>query len=106
MTVLQESITHLEVRVTRLEKTLQKLVNKPSGNMNGLFSSQPEQPPQAQLINWLKSQGVIRTPTQEEEQLAAEWNDLPEQVKQEHVNFMQHLELDPSLSQIILENRR
>lgn len=106
MTVLQESITRLEVRVARLEETLQNLVNTSSGDTKEVFVAQPTHLTQAQLIDWLKNRGVIRTPTQEEEQLAAEWHELPEQEKQEHIDFMQHLELEPPLSQIILENRR
>ena len=106
MTVIQDSITHLERRVARLEETLQKLLRKRSEELNKVAALQPAQLPQTQLLDWLKDQGVIRLPTAEEEQLANEWNELPENVKQEHKNFMQHLALDPPLSQIILENRR
>lgn len=106
MTMLQETLTRLEGRVTRLEETLQKLLNQPSVDPNEQVASLPKQLTQAQLVDWLKAQGVVREPTVEEEQLAHEWEKLSEAVKQAHIRDMQHLNLDPPLSQIIMENRR
>jgi hypothetical protein len=58
------------------------------------------------IIAWLRSQGLIREPTPEEQQLAAEWDALPEEEKEAHIRLMHSLALDPPLSQIIIENRR
>jgi len=67
----------------------------------------PEKPPDlAQILAWLKAEGLVRDPTSEERRLAAEWDALPEEGKQDHIRLMQSLVLDPPLSQIIIENRR
>jgi len=60
----------------------------------------------AQILDWLKAEGLVRDPTPEERRLAAEWDALPEEGKQDHIRLMQSLVLDPPLSQIIIENRR
>lgn len=59
-----------------------------------------------QLLAWLKAEGLIREPTPEERGLAAEWDALPEEEKQDHVRLMHSLARDPPLSQMIIENRR
>jgi len=67
----------------------------------------PGKPPDlAQILAWLKAEGLVRDPTPEERRLAAEWDALPEEGKQDHIRLMQSLVLDPPLSQIIIENRR
>lgn len=106
MPVLQESVMHLEVRVARLEEALQQLIGNSWEDRAKRDFAQFTSLTQTQLIQWLQAQGVIRTPTPEEVQLASEWEELPEQVKQEHIHFMQHLDLQPSFSQLVLENRR
>ena len=60
----------------------------------------------AQILARLKAEGLVRDPTPEERRLAAEWDALPEEGKQDHIRLMQSLVLDPPLSQIIIENRR
>jgi len=67
----------------------------------------PGVPPDPQhIIAWLRSQKLIREPTPEERQLAAEWDALPEEEKEAHIRLMHSLALDPPLSQIIIESRR
>ena len=67
----------------------------------------PDQPPELEpLLAWLKAEGLIRDPTPEERRLAAEWDALPEEEKQDHIRLMRSLVLDPPLSQIIIQNRR
>ena len=67
----------------------------------------PDKPPDlGQILAWLKAEGLVRDPTSEERRLAAEWDALPEEGKQDHIRLMQSLVLDPPLSQIIIENRR
>lgn len=58
------------------------------------------------LLAELKAEGLIRDPLPEERALAAQWDALPEEEKQAHIEFMRSLVLDPPLSQIIIENRR
>jgi hypothetical protein len=63
-----------------------------------------EPPDPKRLLAWLKAEGVIRAPTPQEHRLAAEWDALPEDEKQAHVQFMHNLQLDPPLSEIIIQN--
>ncbi len=81
--------------MTILEKR-QRVASQAEGKV-----SDPEQ-----LVAWLKVEGLVRDPTPEERRLAAEWDALPEEGKQNHVRLMQSLVLDPPLSRIIIENRR
>ena len=60
----------------------------------------------AQILDWLKAEGLVRDPTPEERRLAAEWDAWQEEEKQAHIRLMQSLVLAPPLSQIIIENRR
>jgi len=82
--------------------------------MQRLAGEEPEAPPPMpgippdpqRLLAWLRAQGLIREPTPEERQLAAEWDALPEEEKEAHIRLMRSLVLDPPLSQIIIDNRR
>lgn len=58
------------------------------------------------ILAWLKAEGLVRDPTPEERRLAAEWDTLPEEEKQDHIRLMRSLALDPPLSHMIIENRR
>ena len=93
MTPLEVEVAQLKVRVERLEMTVRQLAGG-------------EPLDQAQLLAWLKAEGLVREPTPEEYRLAAEWEALPEEEKEAHIRFMDSLVLDPPLSQIIIENRR
>lgn len=106
MTILREDLKQLEQRVARLEETMQKFI--PPQATHNHIAAVPETSSltQIQVVAWLRSRGLIREPTAEEVRLAAEWEALPEATKQEHIDFMQHLRLEPTLSEIILENRR
>ena len=74
---------------------------------NKKLTPPPDQPPELEpLLAWLKADGLIRDPTPEERRLAAEWDALPEEEKQDHIRLMRSLVLDPPLSQIIIQNRR
>ncbi len=66
--------------------------------------SEPSDP--EQVVARLKAEGLIRDPTPEELVLAAEWDALPEEEKQNHIRLMHSLALDPLLSQIIIDSRR
>ncbi|MCS7220970.1 MAG: hypothetical protein RML36_02265 [Anaerolineae bacterium] len=103
MTSLELELVELKARLERLEQQVRRLAGQ-----------EPEVPPPApdepltpqQLIAWLKAQGLVREPTPEERQLAAEWDALPEEEKQAHIRSMHSLVLDQPLSQIIAENCR
>ena len=71
------------------------------GSQAGAKASDPEQ-----LVAWLKAEGLVRDPTLEERGLAAEWDAVPEEEKQNHIRLMHSLTLEPLLSQIIIESRR
>jgi hypothetical protein len=58
------------------------------------------------MVGARRTEGFVRNPTPEECHLAAEWNTLPEEEKQNHMRSMHNLALDPPLSQVILENCR
>ncbi|MBI3245565.1 MAG: hypothetical protein HYZ50_03535 [Deltaproteobacteria bacterium] len=103
MSTVEQELGELKGRVERLETTVRQLAGVTLPDVS------PEPAPLAdpvQLLTWLKNEGLVREPTAEECRLAAEWDVLPEEQKQEHRHFMRHLLLDPPLSQIINENRR
>jgi hypothetical protein len=58
------------------------------------------------VLALLRAEGVIMEPGPRTKALAAEWEALSEEEKQEHRRFMDSLKLDPPLSQIIMDNRR
>ena len=70
-------------------------------SLAGATASDPEQ-----LVAWLKTEGLVRDPTPEERGLAAEWDAVPEEEKQNHICLMHSLALEPLLSQMIIESRR
>jgi hypothetical protein len=103
MSISEQELREFKVRVERLEATVRQLAD----NAQPVTSPEPDQlADQAQLLAWLKTEGLARHPTAEEQRLAAEWDALPEEEKQAHLRFMRSLSLDPPLSQIISESRR
>jgi hypothetical protein len=66
----------------------------------------PEPVNQAQLLAWLKAEGLVREPTPEERQLAAEWDALPEEEKQAICQELDQLPPGHRASDIIIVNRR
>ena len=103
MRSLEGELVELRTRIERLEREVQRLAGE-KGNIAPPTPTEPLDP--EQLIAWLKAQGLVRDPTPEERQLAAEWDALPEEEKEAHIRLMHSLILDPPLSQIIIENRR
>jgi len=102
MTTLEQEVQDLKARLMHLETVLHRLVRE---------MRQAEEPEarapldQTQLVAWLKNHGLARDPTAEERRVAAEWEALSEQDKQAHVARMHRLRLEPSLSQILIEQR-
>jgi hypothetical protein len=102
MTPLEREVVELKVRVEYLEALVHQLVGKV--RQAGL-AALDEPLDLEQFLARCKTAGVVRDPTPEERRLAGEWDALPEEEKQAHISVMQHLVLDPPLSQIITENR-
>jgi len=103
MRKVELELLEIKARLERLERRVRQL----AGEEEEVPPPMPGVPPDPQhLIAWLRSQGLIREPTPEERQLAAEWDALPEEEKEAHIRLMHSLVLDPPLSQIIIESRR
>ena len=103
MSTSEQELRELRVRIERLETAVRQLTD----NVQPTPSPAPNQrTDQEQLLVWLKTEGLARRPTAEEQHLAAEWDTLPEEEKQAHLRSMRSLHLDPPLSQIISESRR
>ncbi len=92
----------LEKRVEALERIVEDSHAEPPH-----LPENPDEWTREDVIAFLRSQGVqISEPTPEELRLAAEWDALSEEEKQAHRAYMDSLQLDPPLSQIIIQNRR
>ena len=102
MTTLEHEVVELKARVERLEALVRQL----EGKARQVVPAALDEPLDLeQLLARCKAEGVVRDPTPEEHRLAGEWDALPEEEKQAHIRVMHHLVLDPTLSQIITENR-
>jgi hypothetical protein len=99
MTSLEQEVMELKTRVERLEATLGRL----TGDLP-LPAGEPGN--QKQLLAWLKAEGVVRDPTPEERELAAEWDALPEEEKQAIRRELDHLPPGPMASDVVIENRQ
>lgn len=100
--IVEQELLELKARVNQLEAEMRRLTNgkPPLRPKPGPIQSHDE------IVAWLMAQGLIRPPTPEELQQAAEWDNLPEEEKKAHILAMHSLALDPMLSEIITENRR
>ncbi|MDX1521139.1 MAG: hypothetical protein R3264_05900 [Anaerolineae bacterium] len=103
MTIIERELIELKKRVERLEARAFGTA-EPEALAPTPATDEPLDP--EQLLTWLETEGVIRAPTPEEQRLAAEWDMLLEDEKQAHLDFMDGLQLDPPLSQIIVQNRQ
>lgn len=92
-----------------LEKRVEALERLVAGSRaeTPTLPEDPNEWTRGDVIAYLHSRGIqLSEPTEEELALAAEWDALSEEEKQAHRDYMDSLELDPLLSQIIVENRR
>ena len=103
MTPLEQEVKELKTRLDRLEAMVRSLV---SDTHKAVPPAADEPQNQEHLLAWLKTQGLVRDPTPEEDRMAAEWDTLSEAEKQAHLHFMRSLALDPPLSKVLIENRR
>jgi hypothetical protein len=96
------TLEELEKRVTALERLI--ISSQPETQA---LPEDPDEWTREDVIAFLRSRGIqVSEPTGVELALAAEWDALSEEDKQAHRDYMDSLELDPPLSQIIIENRR
>ena len=103
MKAIERELLEIRARLDRLEQRVRQL----AGEEMEISPPMPGTPPDPRhVLAWLRAQGLIREPTPEERQLAAEWDALPEEEKEAHIRLMRSLVLDPPLSQIIIDNRR
>ena len=103
MRKVELELLEIKARLERLERRVREL----AGEEPEIPPPTPGVPPDPQhLIAWLRSQGLIREPTPEERQLAAEWDALPEEEKEAIRQELDNLPPGPMASDIIIENRR
>ena len=100
---IELELINIRTRLEQLERQMQRL----AGEEPEAPPPMPGIPPDPQrLLAWLRAQGLIREPTPEERRLAAEWDALPEEVKEAIRWELDHLPPGPMASDIIIENRR
>jgi hypothetical protein len=86
---------------------LEKVIHCLTGDIHQEGAPVPTTPlDQTALLAWLKAKELIREPTAEECRVAAAWDALLDEDKQRHIDDMQHLVLDPPLSQLLIAQRR
>jgi DNA-directed RNA polymerase specialized sigma24 family protein len=102
MEAVERELLEIRTRLDRLEQRVRQL----AGEEPEIPPPTPGIPPDPQrLLAWLRAQGLIREPTPEERRLAAEWDALPEEVKEAIQRELDHLPPGPMASDIIIENR-
>ena len=70
-----------------------------------LRDEREENDEESQLLKQLEAAGMLVEPTSEMRTRAAAWDALPASEKQKTIEELQHLELTPSLSEIITRSR-
>ena len=103
MTTLEQEVMALKTRLGRLEAIIRRLVGA-TPQVGAPGTTIPLD--QTELLAWLKANGLVREPTAEECDVAAAWDTLSDEDKQKHIDAMQHLVLDPPLSQLLMAQRR
>ena len=103
MSILELRVAQLKTRVEHLEAAVTEL----TGGKAQLASAAPDPSlDQAQLLAWLRAEGIVRDPTPDERHLASEWDALPEEDRSALQWELDHLPPGPAASGILIENRR
>ncbi len=103
MTALELELRELKARLERLERQVRRL----TGQGLEVAPPAPGEPLDPQrLLAWLKAKGLVRDPTPEERQLAAEWDALSEEERQAIRWELDHVPPGPMASDIIIAHRR
>jgi len=105
------TLEELEARVQALERTVAELRREreePSSVAElPIWLLEGREPTRDEIIAWLEAHGMpIARPTPEMRAHARRWRELPEERKQALRAKLNSLELDPLLSEVILQNRR
>ena len=104
MTVLELEleVAQLKTRLVDVERTVRERL----GGFGAV--SPPAKLPvsNAELLDWLRQQGLVREPTPDELRMAEMWNQRTEEEKQAVLWELDHLPPGPMASDIIIENRR
>ncbi len=61
---------------------------------------------QNSIVDEMRRRGMLSTPTADEAALAEEWAQLPVEERRAHIELMHSLNFAPSLSELVLQNRR
>lgn len=94
----------LEEKVAQVEDTLEALApHVPDGPWEPLDDPIADK---ERVLALLRARGLISDPGPHIREGAARWEALSAEEKREHREFMDLLQLDPPLSQIVLDNRR
>ena len=99
---LQVEMADIKTRLGSLETAVREIVSgrRPSFQAPDIPSSNKE------LLAWMRMWGLVRDPTPEELDLAAQWDELPQEEQQAVLWELDHLPPGPLASDIIIENRR
>jgi hypothetical protein len=99
---LEMEVAEIKTRLHRVERALRKQTN------SARHGSPPQDLPMnnEDLLAWMREHGLVSDPVPDDVRLAAQWDDLSDEEKDAHVRLMHGLALDPSLSEIIIEQRR
>jgi len=108
MMSIEQELENLRTRVDRLEAKIQRISETPPHYVvqNTLSAKSGKLSDTAEFLNWMKAEGMIAELPPEAKKLAKKWEVLPEGEKQAHIRFMNHLVLDPPLSEIMIADRR
>lgn len=106
MATTDVEIDQLRARVSRLEHQIRELAWRLPRDEHSPHDPPADTSSRDDMEAWLSAMGLTREPTDDERELAAEWDQLPEAEKATHIRLMESLDLDPPLSQIIAEGRR
>ena len=102
MATIEMELVELKQRVERLESTVRRLTKE---ELPAAPSTSQSLDP-AILVALLKAEGIVRDPTSDEQRLAAQWENLPDEEKQAIRWELDHLPPGPMASDIVIENRR
>ncbi len=92
---LKERMTQLEYHISQQERSRTPVSFSPGAAVH-----------REQLRFWLEAEGVVAKLPPAAQKQAGRWRKMTGDEKQEHVQSMHDLKLDPPLSQIIVENRK